>query len=308
MAVTEVAPVQANRTIAAAGAIVFYGTAIGFTDNYVRVIAAEISLWQFPAMRTVFVVLLAAMILPFLRFDLRPKNLPAVVARSMVHGTALMFYFAALAFLPVAQAAAGMFTAPIFVLLISRFAYGERIGPYRIIAVALGFLGILLVLGPGKQAPIGLSALLPLMAGFWYALGNVATRRWCAGESAATLTLGFFLAMGGFGLLGMAALAAFPQAVGPGAEGFLLRGVVMPPAPVVFLTFVQAIGSVLGVGAMVRAYQLADASRVAVFEYVVLPLAAFWGFVLWGDLPSASAVIGMALIFATGLLIVLRGR
>lgn len=308
MAVVDAAPVQVNRTIAAAGAILFYATAIGFTDNYVRVIAAEISLWQFHATRTGFVLLLLAVAMPFLRLDLRPRNLPAVVARSAVHGTALMFYFAALAFLPVAQAAAGLFTAPIFVLLISRFAYGQRIGPFRIFAVGLGFLGIVLVLGPGQQEPLSLASLLPVMGGFFYALGNVATRRWCGDESAVTLTLGFFVAMGCFGLAGMALLALFPWLVDAGADSFVLRGVVVPSGSVLFWTFVQAVGSLMGVAAMVRGYQLADASRVAVFEYVVLPLAAFWGFVLWGDTPTVNAVIGMVLIFATGLLIVLRGK
>jgi drug/metabolite transporter (DMT)-like permease len=308
MAVVDAAPVQVNRTIAAAGAILFYATAIGFTDNYVRVIAAEISLWQFHATRTGFVLLLLAVAMPFLRLDLRPRNLPAVVARSAVHGTALMFYFAALAFLPVAQAAAGLFTAPIFVLLISRFAYGQRIGPFRIFAVGLGFLGIVLVLGPGQQDPLSLASLLPVMGGFFYALGNVATRRWCGDESAVTLTLGFFVAMGCFGLAGMALLALFPWLVDAGADSFVLRGVVVPSGSVLFWTFVQAVGSLMGVAAMVRGYQLADASRVAVFEYVVLPLAAFWGFVLWGDTPTVNAVIGMVLIFATGLLIVLRGK
>ena len=308
MAVVDAAPVQVNRTIAAAGAILFYATAIGFTDNYVRVIAAEISLWQFHATRTGFVLLLLAVAMPFLRLDLRPRNLPAVVARSAVHGTALLFYFAALAFLPVAQAAAGLFTAPIFVLLISRFAYGQRIGPFRIFAVGLGFLGIVLVLGPGQQEPLSLASLLPVMGGFFYALGNVATRRWCGDESAVTLTLGFFVAMGCFGLAGMALLALFPWLVDAGADSFVLRGVVVPSGSVLFWTFVQAVGSLMGVAAMVRGYQLADASRVAVFEYVVLPLAAFWGFVLWGDTPTVNAVIGMVLIFATGLLIVLRGK
>ncbi|HBU14498.1 MAG TPA: EamA/RhaT family transporter, partial [Gemmobacter sp.] len=59
----------------------------------------------------------------------KPVNLRAVVARSAIHGCAMLIYFGALAFLPVAQVAAGLFTAPIFVLLISRFAYGHHIGP-----------------------------------------------------------------------------------------------------------------------------------------------------------------------------------
>ena len=59
---------------------------------------------------------------------------------------------------------------------------------------------------------------------------------------------------------------------------------------------------------MVKAYQIAEASRVAVFEYVILPMSAIWSWVLWGDLISLQAVVGMALIFGAGLIIAARGR
>lgn len=306
MAMAEAASAPVNRTLAAAGAITLYAVLIGFTDNSVRFIAQDIGLWQFLATRTVFVVALMLLALPLLRLDLRPRDLRAVAARSLLHGVALMCYFAAFAFLPVAQAAAGLFTAPIFVLLIARFAYGQPIGPFRIAAVVFGFLGILMVLGPGL-ASIGLAVVVPALAGFFYALGHIATRRWCARESAATLTLGFFLALGMFGLIGMGGLLAFPQAVPPDMAGFVLRAPVVPSAEVLLWILAQAIGALLGLLAMVRGYQLADASRVAVFEYIVLPVAALWGFLLWAEVPSALAVGGMALIVAAGLLIALRG-
>ena len=60
----------------------------------------------------------------------------------------MVIYFGALAFLDVALVAAGLFTAPIWVLLISRFVYGHSIGPVRIFAVVLGSVGVVLVLGP----------------------------------------------------------------------------------------------------------------------------------------------------------------
>jgi drug/metabolite transporter (DMT)-like permease len=49
---------------------------------------------------------------------------------------------------------------------------------------------------------------------------------------------------------------------------------------------VQAAGSLLGVGMIVKAYQIAEASRVSVFEYVILPMTAFWTFILWGEDPG----------------------
>jgi len=58
----------------------------------------------------------------------------------------------------------------------------------------------------------------------------------------------------------------------------------------------------------VRAYQIAEASYVAVFEYVFLIFAVFWGYVLWGDLPSSIGFFGIALIVGAGTVIVMRSE
>ncbi len=307
---TTAMPVAANRTTAAALLILGYATVIGFTDNYVRLIAAEAGLWQFHAVRSLMAVALLGAAAPLFGLRLRPRRPGAVVLRSMLHGTAMLIYFGCLAFMPVAIAAAGLFTAPVFTLLISRFAFGVAIGPFRIVAVLLGFAGVILVLGPGQGAAVGLATVLPVAAGALYALGNIATRAWCGGESAETLLAGFFAALGFFGLAGMAALALWPAAVGAaaGTEAFILRGAVWPTGTFLFWTFVQAAGSLLGVGLMIRAYQIAEASRVAIFEYVILPASALWSFLLWNETLDAGAVAGIALIFAAGLIIALRGR
>ena len=297
-----------NRTMAAAGAILGYATLIGYTDNYVRVIAAEAGLWQFHFLRSVMAAGLFALAMVPLGLQLRPKNLRAVVARSLVHGAAMLIYFGCLAFLTVAQTAAGLFTAPIFVLLLSRYLYGHELGPARIIAVAVGFAGVVLVLTPGADQPLGWASVLPVAAGALYALGNLATREWCAGESAATLTLGFFLALGAAGLAGVGLLALWPLDAPPGSDGFILRGWVSPSGDFWFWTAVQALGSMIAVGLMVRAYQLAEASRVSIIEYAVLPISALWGWVLWSESITWGAALGMVLIFGAGAVITLRGR
>ncbi len=273
-----------DRTLAAAGLILVYATVIGFTDNYVRVIAEEAGLWQFHATRTAMALVLLGALMPVMGLRLRPQRWRAVVARSAIHGTAMVIYFGALAFLPVAIVAAGLFTAPIFVLLISWLSMASGSVRCSIAAVAVGFAGVVMVLGPSALAGASLAALLPVAAGAMYAMGNIATKQWCAGESAETLLAGFFAALGIFGLIGMAALALWPLAAPAGPDGFLMRGPVFwPPWEFWFWTFVQAAGSLLGVGLMIRAYQIADAGRVSVLEYVILPASAFWSWVIWGE-------------------------
>lgn len=297
-----------DRTLAAAGLISVYAMVIGFTDNYVRVIATEAGLWQFHFTRTLMAMALLGLAAVPMGLRLRPVRLRAVVARSAIHGCAMVIYFGALAFLDVALVAAGLFTAPIWVLLISRFVYGHAIGPVRVAAVVIGFVGVILVLGPEAMSGASLPALLPVIAGAMYAMGNIATREWCEQESAETLLAGFFGMLGVIGAVGMLALWLVPIAVPVGAEGFLQRGPVWPSATFYFWTFVQAAGSLLGVGMMIRAYQITDASKASVLEYIILPASAFWTWALWGTGLEPLAVVGMALIVAAGTMIALRAR
>lgn len=301
-------PAQGDRTLAAAIAIVTYATIIGFTDNYVRVIAEAAGLWQFHATRSVMALAILAGLAAAFGLRLKPVRWRPVLGRSLILGCAMLIYFGCLAYLPVAEVAAGLFTAPIFVLLIARFAFGHPVGAFRIAAVAIGFLGVILVLGPAAGEQVGPATVLPIAAGALYALGNIATREWCAGESAETLLAGFFATLGVFGAIGIAVLTLWPVAVPPGAEGFVLRGWAPFTGPFLFWTLVQAAGSLLGVGLMIHAYQIADAGRVAIFEYVILPASALWSFLIWGDLISPRAMAGMSLIFLAGLIIVLRRR
>jgi drug/metabolite transporter (DMT)-like permease len=292
-----------NRTLAAFGAVLVYAFVIAFTDNYVRVIARDAGLWQFHATRTLMAFTILALVAVPLGLRLWPKRPRAVLARSAIHGAAMVIYFGALAFLPVAQVAAGLFTAPIFVLLIQRFLYGQAITGLQVLAVFVGFAGVVLVLGPEAMAGATLAALLPVIAGALYAMGNIATQRWCAGESAESVVAGFFGMLGVIGLVGMGVLWVFPLPVPEGAEGFLQRGPVWPTGEFLWWTFVQAAGSLLGVGMIVKAYQIAEASRVSVFEYVILPASAAWGLILWDETLTWMAISGMGLIVVAGVLI-----
>ncbi len=287
----------------AAVLMVGYALIIGFTDNFVRVIATEAGLWQFHATRSAIAAVLLALAAPMLGIRLRPVRWQGVMARSLLHSLAMLIYFGALAFLPVAVVAAGLFTAPIFVLLISRLAYGQVISGVQIVAVAIGFGGVILVLGPEAMSGASLAALLPVLAGAMYAMGNIATRAWCAGESAGTLLGGFFVVLGLLGVVGMIALSVYPLPVPVGADGFLQRGPVWPSTTFLFWTFVQAAGSLVAVGMMIRAYQLTDAGRASVLEYAILPVSAGWGWLLWGQVLEPLAILGIAMIVAAGVLI-----
>ena len=242
---------------------------LGLIDNTIPFLSPETGLWMFQALRTVMIVPILALAVLLGLGVLRARRPGAVMARNFFTGTALLIYFGCLAFLPIGIVVAGLFTAPIFVQLISVLFRGQKVGLFRWCAVVAGFAGALLIVWPG-QGGVSLLSVLPVIAGMFYAVGAVATRQWCAGEDALVMSLGYFLVLGGYGVIGVVALTLWPQAAPPGPDGWLLRGWVVPNGTVLFWCALQALGSVVGVVCLTRGYQLGEASFVAVNEYALV--------------------------------------
>ncbi len=275
---------------------------LGITDNFVPYISETGSLWQFHMVRGVLSVVLLALIAAVGIGMIRPLSWRAVLGRSLFPASAMLIYFGCLSVLPIGVVVAGLFTAPMFVLLISVFFQGESVGLVRIGAVVLGFVGALLVIQPDPSAldPI---AFAPIVAGMLYAIGAVVTRLWCAQESTIALSAGFFGMLALFGAIGLLILPAG----GPeGFEGFVLRGWVPLTADMWFWIAVQAVGSIIGIGLIFRGYLLGEAGYVAVFEYSLLVFASFWAWILWGQTVGPLALLGMVMIAGAGVVITLR--
>jgi drug/metabolite transporter (DMT)-like permease len=296
-----------SRPLAALLSILTAMVIIGFIDSYVALIAREAGVWQFHLTRSLMVVPLFAVI-GLLGLGLAwPRNWRGVAGRSLAMTVSMIFYYAALGVLPIAQVVAGFFTAPIFVLLLSALFMRQRIGPWRIGAAAVGFAGVLLILRPDPAA-LSVWTFVPILAGFFYAVTAIATRAWCAGEDTMTLVAGGFAGLGLAGAIGLVVLALFPAETAGRQDAFLFTGWVLPSATFLFWTAVQAVGSLAGVFFIVRAYQLGEASYVGIFEYSLLVFVAAWAWVLFGEGIDAQAAAGIVLIIASGAVIALRSR
>jgi drug/metabolite transporter (DMT)-like permease len=277
----------------------------GLIDNFMRLAAETGGLWQFHFLRAIIALVILVPLAWMLGATLRPRAPGRVMLRSTLNSVAMVIYFGCLGFMPIAQVVAGLFTAPIFVVLFSVLLFRERIGPRRILAVALGFCGIVLALRPEAGDLTALS-ILPVIAGALYGLGNLVTRRWLGDEGTLALLGGFFGLMMVWGALGCVVLALWPMPVAPGAEGWATRGWVAPEGVFLVMIVVQGVGSLLGVGLSIKAYQLADATMVAVFENTLLVFATLWAFILWGEAPDALGLVGLGLITVAGVIIALR--
>ncbi|WP_121067148.1 DMT family transporter [Chachezhania antarctica] len=228
--------------------------------------------------------------------------------------SANMTYFLALAVLPLADATALFFVAPLLITLLSIPVLGETVGPWRIGAVLVGLAGVILMQRPWASSEVlgasRLVMLLPVFAAFAYALMQIITRKIGAESKASAMAVYiqaiFIVVSLGFGLV--AGDGRFVDENSGASLQFLLRAWVWPPShdwlTLLGLGFCSAI---IGY-ALSQAYRLSDAATVAPFEYAALPLAVFWGWYIWGDLPVIEVWLGMALIAGSGLVVFLRER
>lgn len=297
----------ADRPLLAALLMICAMSVIGVIDNFIAPLSHHVGLWQFHLTRAMIAWPLVA-ILPFLGLGtLRPNRVWAVAVRSALVAVSMLFYFSALAMMPIAQALGGLFTSPIFILLFSATILGQRIGPWRIGAVAIGFAGILLVLQPDPQN-FDLRILIPVCAGVFYAMGAIATRTLCAGESTVAILAGMWVMLGTMGAVGTVVLMLWPLADPNGPVMFATRPWVWPMWDALPLILLQAVGSVTGVFLIIKSYQLGEPSHVSVFEYSVMIFGPLFAWVAFAQPIGWLQVAGVGLIAMAGAIIALRSR
>ena len=210
-------------------------------------------------------------------------------------------YFVGLSLMPLADAVATAFVAPLLVTLMSAVILGEQVGPRRWGAVMVGMVGVVIMTRPGAGV-IQPAAILVLISALCYASSHMMTRRMRHTESAMTLNfyvqIGFLVVSLSFGLF--AGDGHLAQAPGSTWE-FLFRPWHLPPQSD-WWAF-AATGIAVGVGGLMmsQAYRTTEAALVAPFEYIGMPMAIFWGVVVFGTWPDRTAWAGIALICGAGL-------
>jgi drug/metabolite transporter (DMT)-like permease len=217
-----------------------------------------------------------------------------------------MFFFLGLASVSLAEATAIFFVAPLLITAMSVVFLKEVVGWPRWTAIAVGLLGVVIMLRPGTDA-FQPAALLPILAALTYAALVLTTRVMRLSETASTMTfyvqLAFVAASGAFGLaFGDGAYAG----TGSPSLEFLLRS--WQPLPFGDVAIIVGVGTMSALGGYLftRAYANAEAGLVAPFEYTALIMAIFWGILIFGEWPDGIAFLGMTLILASGLFVIWR--
>ncbi len=310
-------PNTLNRPAAGIGFILLAMAAISVNDMLIKFLSGDYPLHQMVFIRSSIGICFSLMLVQLEGgFSILRTKTPGLHAlRGLLIVVANLTYFTALAAVPLADATALFFVAPLFITLLSIPLLGEQVGRMRIGAVVVGFLGVLVMLQPWqsadeRSAPV-LILLLPIVAALTYALNQILTRRLGASTKASALAVhiqGMFIIVS-LGFYLVAGDGRFAEGTDNPSLQFLLRAWVWPDTwqdQALFLGL-GLNSAIIGYG-ISAAYRLADAATVAPFEYVGLPLAVFWGWMIWGDLPGPSVAIGIVFIVGAGLFVFLRER
>ena len=221
-----------------------------------------------------------------------------------------MTYFAALAVLPLPDATALFFIAPIMITVLSIPILGERVGPRRWGAVIVGFCGTLIMVRAQGSTQGDVSIwiyLLPILAALFYASMQVLTRKLAKTKASAMafyIQITFVLFCGSSGLI--VGSGQFVGGVEHPSLVFFLRAWIVPSAA--DMSYFVLIGILAtGVGyCLSQAYRSAPAATVAPFEYVLLPMSIVWGWVIFADWPGLPVWLGSTIIIAAGLYVIWR--
>ncbi len=282
---------------------------LGLQDALVKLTSSEVSLWQMQTIRATGNLLLLVMLSKFLFGSARPRpqRLGAVSLRTILLVATMILFFGGVPFLTLSEIAAGLYVFPLFVAVLSAVLLGEPVGPRRVVAILAGFCGTLLILKPGTESFKWVS-LMPVAAGLCYAAMILTTRRLCREEHPITLAYGVGIGFVVVGLAGLAVMSALEVPEAAAAWPYLLAGWRPLEAWAFGIIVATSFLNLAANLSLTRAYQTAEASWLAPFDYSYLIFATFWGYMIWGHAPDALAVAGMLLIAGAGSFVAWRER
>ena len=217
------------------------------------------------------------------------------LGRTFMQFGGMIFMFSGLNFLPLADAVAIGFVFPFILLLLGWLFLGEQVGPHRLVACGVGFVGTLCVIQP-NFAIFGLPALLPALSAIFFALYILISR--------------------------VMAKEMDPQAAqivcGLQACAILIPLVLWAPHPVLSLVrtdpdttlLLVAFGCVGCVAHLFMSWSLrfAPSATLAPMQYLEIPVSALIGWLVWDSLPNGLAALGIGITVGAGLYIILRER
>jgi len=274
-----------------------FGMIIPFSDVFAKILMGSVPLVTILLARFLGQALMSAPVL--IRSGMRMSGRLWLLTgfRTALQLYSLGLIYIAFRYIPLADAIAIGFISPFLLMLMGKFFLGEQVGPRRISACGVGFIGTMMVIQP-SFAEVGLVALIPLASAFTFALYSLTTRQ-LVREGDPALIQGISGVQGAAMMVLVALLAGnyFDDArivIPSGHDAWLLFGI----------AFVGSFAHML----MTWALRLAPAATLAPVQYVEIPFATLMGWLFFKEFPNTLAAMGMLLIISAGLYVVYRER
>lgn len=216
------------------------------------------------------------------------RSKPTLVGfRAVLGALSLVTTFAAFSLMPMAETTVLLFTSSLFIPMLGVFFLGERVGPYRWAAVAIGFAGVLIMAGPGGHMN-ALGITVAIAAALMHATLQIVLRYLGRYERPETITF-YFLIIG-------ALVMALP----------LPLVAVKPTLAEVPLLFGVGLSGALAQWLLTIAFRNAPAAIVTVFNYSGIVWATFFGWLIWNDWPLPQVLVGATVVILSNGLIIWR--
>ncbi|MEM7317611.1 MAG: DMT family transporter [Pseudomonadota bacterium] len=242
------------------------------------------------------IVLIPLVLLAGRPWRLRGRLFRLMVIRTALHIVGIWAMFTALRYLPLADAVAIAFVMPFIMLLLGKYVLGEEVGHRRLWACVIGFTGTLMVIQP-SFVNVGWPALWPLVVAVDFALFMLVTRQLAKD----TDPIGLQAVSGVLATIVLVPVLLVGHSVGMPELSFVMPG---PMASWLLL----AIG-LLGTGAhllMTWSLRYAPSATLAPMQYLEIPIATLFGWLIFSDLPNGLASLGICVTISAGLYIILR--
>lgn len=280
-----------DRPLAGIGFMVVAFVTVAIGDALTKAVIVALPIAQFLVLRSASVLVL---LLPlFLRngglLVFRTDRLGLHVARCALNAASLLLFYVSLRRIELATLFAIGFVGPLLMTALSVPILGERVGPHRWAAIAIGFLGAVIIVNPGTDG-FQPAALIAMAGTSLWATSMVLVRKMSATESDAAL-----LAYINVSLLLLGALGA----------PFVWQAVTLAQTG---LIAVLALTLVASQWLMLRAFRLAPIGVVAPFQYTGIVWATLIGWAFWQEFPAPNVWAGAAILISSGLYVMWRER
>lgn len=234
---------------------------------------------------------------------LNSQRMGMLIFRAVMLLGAYTSYYLAMATIPLAVAVALFFAAPLFIVLLAQPYLGEKVGLRQLIAVLVGFGGVVVICRP-DTGMLDMAALLALSSAFFYGYACLQARKIGDTESGAVMAAYQNIVF----LVGALAITVFTNtgadlstSVQHPSLAFLLRPWVMPTTIDFLLIASTGLVGACGSFLLTQAYRLAEANVVAPFEYTSILAATCLGWLFFSEVPDEYTLIGIGLIIGAGL-------